>query len=151
MLLPLRGIGAAAAVVVLAPGAPSAHAGPFGDAFTSPSQNIDCVISAPSSTTPVHPAMVRCDLRERTFTPPPRPADCGMGPWAKSVRLERGAAARFTCISDSVINADAVTLDYGRHLTAHDFDCRSARDGIRCTDTTTGRGFRLAADSYAFF
>lgn len=147
----MRMLGAVIIAVAAFAAAPSAHAGPYGDFFTSPSRNIDCVISAASTATPARPAAVRCDLRERTFTPPPRPPDCGMGPWAKSVRLARGAPPRFTCISDSTVSDEAVVLDYGRHLAAQGFDCLSGRDGIRCTDTTTGRGFRLAADSYEFF
>ncbi|OBJ73072.1 DUF6636 domain-containing protein [Mycobacterium sp. 1274756.6] len=129
-------------------GAVPAQAGPYSTDFTSPSGNIDCAIWESGHDIAPH---VRCDLNERTFTAPPRPADCGMGPWAKSVTLERGKPAAFRCISDSVLSDDAVVLEYGEEISAEGFRCASSTDGITCTDTTTGNGFRLARDSYAFF
>ncbi|MGV0634823.1 DUF6636 domain-containing protein [Mycolicibacillus trivialis] len=125
-----------------------AQAGPYSTDFTSPSGNINCAIWESGHDIAPH---VRCDLKERTFAPPPRPTDCAMGPWAKSVTLKRGEPAELRCISDSVISADAVVLEYGREISAEGFDCRSRSDGITCTDATTGNGFRLARDSYEFY
>ncbi len=55
-------VGAAIGVAALV-GAPTAAA----EGFTSPSGNIGCILSDTS---------LRCDVGDRDWSPPPRPADC---------------------------------------------------------------------------
>jgi hypothetical protein len=112
--------------------------------FASPSGNIACAISNNWPT-----PSVRCDVKDITFAPPPRPADCN-GAWAHSADLSLGGMPHFRCISDSE-DYTAFTLPYGSHTAVGPFDCASGQDGVRCVDTTTNRGFRLSRDSYDFF
>ncbi len=113
--------------------------------FTTPSGNTFCIIvnewPKPS---------VRCDLKEATFTPPPRPsADCH-GVWGRSVTMTIGEDPAFHCISDWAGGENLFVLKYGDDTKVGPFQCSSRVDGITCVDTTTGRGFRLARQSYEF-
>ncbi len=113
--------------------------------FTTPSGNTFCIIvnewPKPS---------VRCDLKEATFTPPPRPsADCH-GAWGRSVTMTIGEDPAFHCISDWAGGENLFVLKYGDDTKVGPFRCSSRVDGITCVDTTTGRGFRLARQSYEF-
>lgn len=42
------------------------------------------------------------------------------------------------------------TLPYGKSLVAGDYVCASARDGVTCANTATGKGFRMARAGVAF-
>ena len=141
-LLGMAGLGVAA----------PAHADPDPHWFASPTGNIACSIDPATGDRGPH---VRCDVRHPTFTPPPAPPIhtrfCGQGPWGQSIQQTHGEPAHFQCISDTVFKDDLPTLAYGTQTTRYGFRCASATDGITCTDLDTGRGFRLARDSYAIF
>lgn len=113
--------------------------------FATQSGNISCIIDnewpKPS---------VRCDLKEATFTPPPRPsADCH-GLWGRSVTMTIGENPAFHCISDWAGDENLFVLKDGDDTKVGLFQCSSRADGITCVDATTGRGFRLAQQSYEF-
>jgi hypothetical protein len=110
--------------------------------FQSPSHNIGCVIAAGTA---------RCDIRSRTWSPPPRPASCssqvdfGQG-------LEVGkAAASFVCAGDTTLNPSAKVLDYGTATQSGTFSCLSETSGITCKNADTGHGFFLSQQSYRLF
>ncbi|MBS9532853.1 hypothetical protein KIH27_04535 [Mycobacterium sp. M1] len=127
-----------------------AHADPDPTWFRSPTGNIVCDIR-PGDDVPY----LRCDVKDPTFTPPPAPPIhtrfCGQGPWGRSLQMSRDEPAHFQCISDTVFKDGLPVLAYGTETTRYGFRCASATDGITCTDQGTGRGFRLARDSYAIF
>lgn len=116
--------------------------------FATPSGNISCIIDnewpKPS---------VRCDLNEAGFTPPPRPSTDCHGVWGRSVTMTIGENPAFHCISDWAGGENLFVLKYGDDTKVGPFQCSSRVDGITCVDTTTtttGRGFRLARQSYEF-
>lgn len=108
--------------------------------FSSPTGNIGCYIE---------PGTVRCDIGERDWKPPAKPADCG-GDYGQGITMDAGGAPEFVCANDSALGAGDV-LDYGRSIGAGLLRCESAATGMTCTDTETGRGFMLAKESYELF
>lgn len=107
--------------------------------FTSPSGNIACFIE---------PRYVRCDIRERDWTPPPKPADCPeFTGWGQGLRLGAGGPADFVCAGDTALNgADA--LEYGDVIMAGSIECRSEESGISCWDAQSGGEFSISREGY---
>lgn len=108
--------------------------------FALPSRNIACALTT---------ELARCDIGTKSWTPPPKPADCefdyGMG-----VTVEGTAKGRLSCVSDSTLGFTDV-LPYGRALRAGDFVCTSRETGVECRNTATGHGFTLAREAYTLF
>jgi hypothetical protein len=64
--------------------------------FRPPSGNIGCYIE---------PGYVRCDIRDRAWSPPPRPADCpDMADYGQGIALRAGVGASFVCAGDAALN-----------------------------------------------
>src|SRR5882724_4480043 len=59
--------------------------------FRTPSKNIACALTSKS---------VRCDIVNKSWQPPPKPADCQLD-WGFGVFLENGQAG-FLCAGDTV-------------------------------------------------
>ncbi len=74
--------------------------------FRTPSGNIGCI----GETARVGNT-VRCDIRDRNWAPPPRPASCGLD-WGQGLTLDRVGRARFVCAGDTALNTGRV-LAYG--------------------------------------
>ncbi len=110
-------------------------------AFRSPSGNIGCYLKAD---------YVRCDIDERSWTPPPRPADCEWD-YGQGVALWPGGSAEFVCAGDTTLVPDGNPLPYGESITAGALRCDSAESGITCRDTETGKGFSISRDAYQLF
>lgn len=112
--------------------------------FTSPSRNIYCTIASSGAA---------CEVREGRVTPPVDgicPAD---GPTDVG-RLELGPAiATPVCNSDSIREADAPKLAYGRRaeVPGTDIRCLSEEWGVTCVDPRTQHGFWIARGSFATF
>ena len=99
-LAPPLAIAVAAAAVAMTPGVAMAQpnpAAPFPEdstvteltSFTSPSGNIGCYLDTDT---------VRCDIAERDWTPPPRPASCPDAvDFGQGVTLSVGRSATFVC------------------------------------------------------
>ena len=83
----------AAGATASAPSAASGQADTFTQ-FQSPSGNIGCAIGRQGG--------VRCDIRNRDWRPPPKPASC-MLDWGFGLTLERRGRARFVCAGDTVL------------------------------------------------
>ncbi|WGW13371.1 hypothetical protein LWF01_06290 [Saxibacter everestensis] len=117
--------------------------GPDGQAerFTSPSGNISCQISQDGS--------ARCDIRDASFDPPEKPADCS-GAFGKSITAASNTV-QFTCVTDPVDGSDAPELGYGQKKSVKGVTCSSAKTGMTCTSDATGRGFTLAKQKYEIF
>ncbi len=110
--------------------------------FETPSHNIGCYVSA-------HDA--RCDIRERAWSPPPEPASC------RKIGLDYGQGivvgphrAEFVCAGDTALGGHAV-LGYGQAAVRGSIQCRSAANGITCTNLGNGHGFFLSRESYRTF
>ncbi len=108
--------------------------------FSSPTGNIGCAIDKDS---------VRCDIGDRDWSPPPKPAGCP-GDYGQGITLGAGSAPEFVCANDSTLGGGEV-LPYGQSIAAGLLRCESASTDMTCTDTETGRGFTIAKESYKLF
>jgi hypothetical protein len=110
--------------------------------FKTPSKNIACIVQKKG---------VRCDIDEKSWTPPPKPAWCP-DTWGDGLLLGKTKKIDFTCKSDASLTiADVETLEYGQAVQAGDYLCRSEQTGMRCENTDTGYGFTLSAAKYTTF
>jgi uncharacterized protein DUF6636 len=107
--------------------------------FQTPSQNIGCYLDS---------SQVRCDIRERSWSPPPKPASCELD-WGQGIAVGDGDA-EFVCAGDTALGGKA-TLGYGQSAQRGPFLCESAQDGLTCTNTASGHGFFLSKESYRSF
>jgi hypothetical protein len=108
--------------------------------FTSPSGYVGCMID---------PTYVRCDISERTWSPPPRPADCEFD-YGQGINMSTGEQPAFNCVGDTVLGAGQ-PLTYGTSISKGNLTCDSAQAGITCRDNATGHGFTIAREAYQLF
>jgi hypothetical protein len=123
-LLPL-----AALITALAAAGP-ASAATF---FHSPSGNIRCVIDRTSFT--------RCDITNRSYSPPRKPSSCEFD-WGNSLGVGFRGRGHFLCVSDAVDRGRK--LPYGEAIRRGRFRCRSRVSGMRCVNVRNGYGFALS-------
>ncbi len=110
--------------------------------FTSPSGNIGCVIDRKS---------VRCDVQNRDWDPPSRPASCNKNvDFGQGITLSAGAAPEFVCAGDTTLGAGPA-LPYGESIAAGLLRCDSEETGMSCRDLETGRGFTISTQAYKLF
>jgi hypothetical protein len=105
--------------------------------FTSPSGNIGCYID---------PDYVRCDIRERDWSPPPAPADCPVD-WGQGLQLHVGTPGDFVCAGDTALGSGS-PLAYGDKIVSGSIECTSTPDGITCWDFVYGGEFSIARQAY---
>nr|CRL70829.1 hypothetical protein CPGR_02134 [Mycolicibacterium komanii] len=115
-------------------------------AFHSPTGNIGCQIS---------PKSVRCDIDQRTWSPPPRPVDCTLD-FGQGISLETGGSAQFVCAGDTArvlppYAGAGEPLAYGQAITAGAIRCESAEMELTCRDATSGHGFSMSREAYSLF
>jgi hypothetical protein len=111
--------------------------------FRSPSANIGCVIAE---------GIARCDIRNRNWSPPPRPRSCyGDTGYGQGLIVGTTGRAHFVCAGDTALDPNGRALPYGRDSRVPGFTCHSATDGITCRSTRTGRGFFLNRERYRIF
>ncbi|MCV7363863.1 DUF6636 domain-containing protein [Mycolicibacterium neworleansense] len=108
--------------------------------FTSPSGNVGCYLDT---------SMARCDIAERNWAPPLRPASCEFA-YGQGMTLRPGRPAEFVCAGDTALGAGG-ELGYGDSITAGTLRCESADTGITCRDTKTRHGFALSREAYHLF
>jgi enamine deaminase RidA (YjgF/YER057c/UK114 family) len=108
--------------------------------FVTPSKNIGCFMS---------PEAARCDIAEKKWKAPAKPADCDLD-WGNGVSVGADGEATIVCAGDTVMGASQ-TLPYGEAVRVGDFVCTSAQTGVRCTNEPTGHGFMLSRQSYDLF
>jgi hypothetical protein len=137
----------AAAAIVLVAGVHTAGAGSAGGEragaatglqsftqFQSPSGNIGCVIGRQGG--------VRCDIRNRDWRPPPKPASC-MLDWGFGLTVGRRGRGQFVCAGDTTLGQGR-RLAYGDAVRRGRFRCLSRRSGMRCANRRNGHGFVLS-------
>ena len=108
--------------------------------FVSPSGNVSCMVDADSA---------RCDIIDRDWSPPPRPADCEFD-YGQGISLAPDEQAQFVCAGDTAFGADEV-LPYGQSITAGVLRCESAKAWISCSDVRSGHGFSISREAYRLF
>ena len=90
-------------------------------ALNSPSGNIGCYID---------PNSVRCDIQERDWAPPPKPASCNENVgWGQGLTLSVGEPASFVCAGDTALTTGD-PLAFGDKIVAGPIECTSAESGI---------------------
>lgn len=114
-------------------------------AFVSPSRNIFCLMDDNS---------VLCASEESEIQVPEEERQRCATDIGDAIVLNRGKPAVLLCHGDPAYLATgqlgdvAPTLEYGASITFGPITCRSMTTGVRCSDPTTGHGFRLARASY---
>src|SRR3954452_11866076 len=82
--------------------------------FVAPSGNVSCMIDVGGA---------RCDIIDRDWSPPPRPADCEFD-YGQGISVNPGEQAQFVCAGDTAFGPDQV-LPYGDSITAGVLRCES--------------------------
>ncbi|BBX03017.1 DUF6636 domain-containing protein [Mycolicibacterium moriokaense] len=108
--------------------------------FISPTGNVSCAIAV---------NLARCDIIDRDWSPPPRPADCEFD-YGQGISIAPGEPATFVCAGDTTFGAEEV-LPYGKAITAGALRCESAESRITCRDVQTGNGFTISRQAYQIF
>ena len=94
----------------------------------------------------------RCDIRQRTWSPPPRPSSCpNIVDFGQGLAVNRSGSGRFVCAGDTVMDPSAKVLPYNTDTVVGDLSCASASNGMTCTNTATGHGFFIAIQGYRIF
>lgn len=110
--------------------------------FQSPTGNVGCYIDASS---------VRCDIAERDWALPARPADCNeQVNFGQGLQLAADGESGFVCAGDTALGYGDV-LAYGSSIAAGAIRCDSAESGITCRDNASGHGFMISRQAYQLF
>lgn len=126
------------AVSIIAVTAPPPAARAADRAFKSKSGNISCEITNE----------VRCDIAEKSWPSPPKPASCvtDYGPYLGVGPSGRG---KHLCVGGAINQGRA--LAYGETVSRSGFECNSTEDRMRCENATTGHGFELSREAARLF
>ena len=109
--------------------------------FTSPSGNIGCIMDQD---------WVRCDIAERSWSPPPRPADCpSVTGYGQGIEMRGAGPAEFVCAGDTTLHSGP-SLPYGHTNAVDGLSCASAPTGMTCTNRDN-HGFTISRDVYRLF
>lgn len=103
--------------------------------FRSPSGNIGCVMAGGTA---------RCDIRERTWSPPPRPSSCPLD-YGQGLIVGRSGPGRYVCAGDTALDPGAKPLAYDTASKVGSLTCVSRENGTRCTNPA-GHGFFMSRD-----
>lgn len=93
---------------------------------------------------------IRCDIQERSWTPPPKPATCELD-WGSGFAILPDGTPTGVCAGDTVLDRSLPRLGYGEASRVGPITCTSRIDGLTCTHDRTRRGFFLSKDSYRLF
>jgi hypothetical protein len=137
-------IALACAVAVLAVAA-SAHAAHTAlVAWQSPTKNIGCVMDDLPG-----PWGVRCDIRVRSWAPPPRPKRCDLD-FGQGVAMGSHGRAGYVCAGDTALGEGSV-LPYGHSITRGPIRCTSTMAAMTCVNTRHHHGFVLSRQSVRLY
>ena len=93
--------------------------------------------------------VVRCDVIEHSYTPPPQPSACEFA-WGPALEVGVAGKGHFGCVSDTVAGSTRV-LRYGKSIAIGPFRCTSRSSGMTCTNTRTRHGFTVSRVAYRLF
>lgn len=111
--------------------------------FKTPTGNIGCYIDADNA---------RCDIRNRDWPLPPRPAGCTTETdYGQGLTVSGGGRGELVCAGDTALDPGAKVLDYGASSKAGAMTCTSRKPGVTCTNGDTRHGFFLARERYRLF
>ncbi len=110
--------------------------------FRSPTGNIGCGM---------YDGGARCDIRERDWSPPPRPARCPKEvDFGQGLAVSAAGRASFVCAGDTALDPGAKALAYGTASQVGASECVSRTSGVTCTNSS-GHGFFISVQSYRIF
>jgi hypothetical protein len=98
-----------------------------------------------------------CQVEYPTYAAPPRqyvgldgrPSTCWLSGWGYRFSLPEGWPPHLDCVGDDLIPPPPrQTLEYGQTESLGAITCASEPSAMRCTDTSSGRFFRVSSDSY---
>jgi hypothetical protein len=92
---------------------------------------------------------VRCDIRERNYAPPQKPAGCDLE-WGDAIEMSDRGPAHFLCHGDTAFDPGAPVLAYGQQTQEGPIVCRSEFAGMTC-ERAGPTGFFLSRESYRIF
>jgi hypothetical protein len=95
--------------------------------FRTPSGNIGCIGETARADN-----VVRCDIRSRSWSPPPKPTSCELD-WGQGLSLGRLGRARYVCAGDTTLNVGP-KLAYGATRRIGAITCVSRTTGLTCTN-----------------
>jgi hypothetical protein len=107
--------------------------------FSADKGNIGCAMSTFGSS-----AEVRCDIRVRSWDPPPRPAACddSFGDYGQGMFVtKRGTKGRYVCAGDTALGMTP-TLRPGAVRRLAGFTCTVRAKSVRCRNAG-GHGFEI--------
>ena len=114
--------------------------------FHTPTNNSHCMGSNYDFDGP----NLRCDLREISNPRPAPPADCPLNYGDAYNITPNGLVGTIICHGDTVEMQGSPTLAYGATWQAFGLTCRSAAEGLTCTNAL-GHGFFIARDKQTVF
>ncbi|PZO42386.1 MAG: hypothetical protein DCF19_07290 [Pseudanabaena frigida] len=121
--------------------------------FIMPSKNIYCNLREPSpqSRSSSNNGFLRCEIVSGLNPMPPRPKNpsCEFD-WGGGLVLLSNKKVQVLCASDSAYSPDYPILQYGQTWTKSGFTCKSATDGLTCTNAE-GQGFFLNREEWQTF
>lgn len=106
--------------------------------FLSPTGNIGCVIG---------PDNARCDIHERDWAPPARPASCPLD-YGQGIEVGPTDAATYVCAGDTAFDPTSQHLPYGDSIQAGVMLCTSTQSGMECKSTSSGHGFTISREAH---
>lgn len=115
-------------------------------AFRTPSRNIMCNLDKTFAT---------CSVGNASWDLPEPPDECVdqdgnlMLDWGAHVQFMDGQPAALICRGDAP--AEGPVLPYGHSVEIGPVSCRSEEDGVTCTNSDTGHGFKVNRASYDVF
>lgn len=118
--------------------------------FTSPSGNIDCLLSNDDT----YGRGVACVVEQNDWwpLPPERPSSCDLDWVGTELYLtQKGKVFVGACRGDvgPVCTGNCVTLPFGESVRVGKIRCSSAKSGITCQTTNGARhGFRVSRSAY---
>ena len=139
--------------------APAAHADFNHYRFQSPSGDIVCVLLR----NPNHWDQANygkgdgtCQVRDPAYEVPSRQyvaadgqtSTCYLALWGRQFALPQGQPPHLTCTGSELVGPPLETLDYGQTRSLGTITCASEPTAMTCTDTSTGRFFRVSRDGY---
>jgi hypothetical protein len=97
-----------------------------------------------------------CQVQAPAYAPPPReyvggdgrPSTCFLAGWGSQITLTEGRAPNLDCVGGNLVWPPLPVLAYGQSVSLGAITCSSEPTAVACTDTGSGRFFRMSRDSY---
>jgi hypothetical protein len=100
----------------------------------------------------MYPDEARCDINQRSWSPPPRPSSCStVVDFGQGLAVAPTGIARIVCAGDTTRDPRYPPLPYGTDSVRAGFICQSRTGGMTCRNVGSGHGFFISAQSYRLF